>query len=77
MTDYDRLSEEEKQLLLYLLDNNQIVRKQAVELLNIGETKTKDLFNELLNKQLIERKGKGRATFYTLKKIIIDGKYDI
>ena len=66
--DYDRLSEEEKQLLLYLLDNNQIVRKQAVELLNIGETKTKDLFNELLNKQLIERKGKGRATYYTLKK---------
>ena len=65
-TDYDRLSEEEKQLLLYLLDHHQIVRKEAVQLLKIGETKTKEVFNELLDKELIKRKGKGRATFYTL-----------
>ncbi len=65
-TDYDRLSEEEKQLLLYLLDHNQIVRKEAVQLLKIGETKTKEVFNELMDKKLIERKGKGRATFYKL-----------
>ncbi|APS38601.1 hypothetical protein [Salegentibacter sp. T436] len=65
-TDYDRLSEEEKQLLLYLMDHHQIVRKKAVQLLKIGETKTKEVFNELLDKELIKRKGKGRATFYTL-----------
>ncbi|WP_394371825.1 ATP-binding protein [Salegentibacter tibetensis] len=64
--DYDRLSEEEKQLLLYLLDHNQIVRKEAVQLLKIGETKTEEVFNELMHKKLIERKGKGRATFYKL-----------
>ncbi|PKD21806.1 ATP-dependent DNA helicase [Salegentibacter salinarum] len=65
-TDYDRLSEEEKQLLLYLLDHQQIVRKEAVHLLKLGETKIKEVFKDLLDKELIERKGKGRATFYTL-----------
>jgi ATP-dependent DNA helicase RecG len=48
------------------MDHHQIVRKKAVQLLKIGETKTKEVFNELLDKELIKRKGKGRATFYTL-----------
>ena len=64
-TDYDRLSQEEKQLLL---DHHQIARKGAVQLLKIGETKSKELFNQLLSKKLIERIGKGRATFYKLRK---------
>ncbi len=55
----------------FLLNQYQIVRKEAVQLLKIGETKTKELFNELLSKKLIERGGKGRATFYTLRKKLV------
>ncbi|UBM62787.1 putative DNA binding domain-containing protein [Candidatus Sulfidibacterium hydrothermale] len=66
-TDYDRLTIEEQKILLFLLDNMKISRKYAVDLLDVKETKAKEIFNMLLNKKLIERKGKGRSTFYTLK----------
>ncbi|MGF7140032.1 hypothetical protein [Roseimarinus sediminis] len=67
-TDYDRLSLELKRILLYLLDNEKISRKEAMELLDFGETKTKEIFNEMLDKKLIERQDKGRSTFYTVAK---------
>ncbi|GAO31354.1 ATP-dependent DNA helicase [Geofilum rubicundum JCM 15548] len=65
-TDYDRLSFEIKRILLYLLDNEKISRKNAVELLGVRETKTKEVLNEMLDKKLIVRKGQGRSTFYTI-----------
>ena len=40
-----------------------------MKLLGKKETKTKEVFNMLINKELIERKGKGRSTYYVLKKI--------
>lgn len=68
-TDYDQLSIEEKKLLFHLLNNEKITRKEGVDLLNLGETKVKEILNELLNKKQIERKGQGRSTFYTLVKM--------
>ena len=68
-TDYDRLGVEEKRILLYLLDHEKISRKEAVELLAIGETKIKGIFNAMLDKKLIVREGQGRSTFYQLKGI--------
>ncbi|HLR37400.1 MAG TPA: hypothetical protein VK084_05095 [Chitinophagaceae bacterium] len=66
-TDYDRLGLEEKRTLLYLLDNRKITKKEAVKLLGFGETKTKEILNNLVEKKFIIRRGKGRGTYYTLK----------
>jgi len=67
-TDYDQLEIEEKKVLLYLLDNEKITRKEALELLGYGETKTKEILKTLLKKDLIERYGQGRNTHYKLSK---------
>ncbi len=65
-TDYDRLTNEQKKILLYLLDHEQISRREAVKILSLGETKTKEILNSLFDINLIERKGKGRSTYYCL-----------
>ncbi len=51
-------------MLLFLLDNKKITKKQAMNLINAKGTKTKEVLNSLVNKNLIERKGKGRSTYY-------------
>ena len=73
-TNYDQLNLEEKKVLMYLLDNEKISRKQAVSLLEFGETKVKEIFNSLLYRQLIQRNGQGRSTFYTLVLNSLDEK---
>lgn len=52
---------------MHILGNKRITRKSAVELLKVGETKIKELFNYLLQKELITRNGQGRSTYYTLR----------
>lgn len=52
---------------MHILGNKRITRKSAVELLKFGETKIKELFNYLLQKELITRNGQGRSTYYTLR----------
>lgn len=47
---YYQLEIEEKVILLYLLDNKRITRKEAVRIIGFGETKTKEIFNDLLKK---------------------------
>ena len=66
--DYGRLSIEEKKILLHLLDNKNITRREAIILLNLGKTKVKELFKALLEKELLERKGQGRSTYYVVSK---------
>lgn len=61
-TDYDRL------ILEYLEKNRRITRKKAKSILELGETKVKELFNELIDRGLIQRVGAGRGTYYILKK---------
>lgn len=60
-TEYDRL------ILEYLQANQKITRKEAKSFLELGETKIKELFNELIDRGLIQRVGAGRSTYYTLQ----------
>ncbi|WP_024787054.1 MULTISPECIES: RNA-binding domain-containing protein [unclassified Lebetimonas] len=66
--DYERLTLEEKKILLYLLDNGKITRKKATEILNVQNTKAYETLTSLVEKNLIQRQGKGRSTYYVLKK---------
>jgi ATP-dependent DNA helicase RecG len=62
------LSRENREILLYLLDNDKITKKDVVNLLNCEETKAKTILKDLLKMNLIVRIGKGRNTHYCLKK---------
>jgi len=61
-TDYDQI------ILEYIEKNKRITRKEAKAILDIGETKIKELFNELIEKKIIQRIGAGRSTYYVLSK---------
>lgn len=76
-TDYDRLRPivadkeltlEQQKVVLFALENQKLTRKDVVALLGLGETKVKEILNSLLDEQLLERHGKGRGTYYQLKK---------
>jgi predicted HTH transcriptional regulator len=58
---------EEKKILIYLLDNGKITRKKATKILNVQNTKAYETLNLLVEKNLIQRQGKGRSTYYVLK----------
>lgn len=66
--DYEQLSEEQRKILLYLLDNQKINRKVAMDVIGMKKSKTFEVLKKLLNTDLIEVHGKGRGTYYTLKK---------
>ena len=66
--DWGYLSSDELQLMKYLFTNRKISRREAIGLLQLGETKIKSLFNDLLAKGLIKRKGQGRSTYYEIVK---------
>ena len=68
-TDYDRLNENKKKILLYLLDNKTISRKISVSILKLQKTKTYEVLNAIVEKGLLIRKGKDRSTYYVLGKI--------
>ena len=59
---------EDKKILIYLLDNGKISKKETLNLIEYGETKTKEILNELIEKNLIVRVGQGRSTYYKLSK---------
>ena len=61
-TDYDQI------ILEYIEKNKRITRKEAKAILDIGETKIKELFNEIIEKKIIQRIGAGRSTYYVLSK---------
>ena len=52
---------EDKKILIYLLDNGKISKKETLNLIGYGEIKTKEILNELIEKNLIARVGQGRA----------------
>jgi predicted HTH transcriptional regulator len=66
-SDYERLDENEKKILLYLLDNKKISRKIAALLLKFKSTKTYEVLNAMVDKELLIRKGEGRSTYYIIK----------
>ncbi|MFA7057918.1 MAG: hypothetical protein WC155_10250 [Candidatus Cloacimonadales bacterium] len=66
MNDYERLTKGKQNILLYLLDNNKITRKKAMESTDFKSSKTSELLTEMANEGLLTKKGKGRATHYIL-----------
>ncbi len=50
MDDYGRLTIEEKKILLYLLNNDKISRKEAMKLLSLGKSKVFEILNTLTEK---------------------------
>lgn len=66
--DYERLTLEKQKILLYLLEHQTINRSTASPLIQAKSSKTSEVLAQLLEEdQLINKKGKGRATYYTLK----------
>ena len=70
--DYGRLAKEEQEILLYLLDNITISRKETIEILAVQKTKAHEVLSELVEKNLIARVGQGRSTYYKLSKAVSD-----
>lgn len=70
--DYERLSKEEQEILLYLLDNKTISRKEVIEILKVQKTKAHEILSELVEKNFITRDGQGRSTHYKLSKAVGD-----
>jgi ATP-dependent DNA helicase RecG len=66
--DCERLSKEEQKILLYLLDNENISRKEASGIVGQKSTKTFEILSGLVEKSLIVRYGNGRSTHYKLAK---------
>lgn len=67
--DYEQLISEKQIILLYLLDHKSISRKEAASLIKSKSTKTYEVLKELMETdKLITKEGRGRATFYKLRK---------
>lgn len=66
--DCGRLTLGKQKILLYLLDHQTINRSTASPLIQAKSSKTSEILAQFLkDDQLIDKKGKGRATYYTLK----------
>lgn len=66
VTDKDELNLEEKKVVSYIRLNEKITTRELKDLLNISDTKAKAVFKNLIDKNILERKGSGRSTFYVL-----------
>ena len=62
-----KTTENDRIVIGYIKKNRAINRSEAKVLLGIGETKIKEIFNDLIEKGLIVRVGAGRSTHYVLK----------
>ena len=51
----------------YIKENNKITRLEVEKLLNIGNTRSKQIINKLLEDEFIVKKGNGKNTYYELK----------
>lgn len=64
--DYMDLGNHEQKILLHLLENQSITRKEVVEALGIQKTKAHAILRDMLEKKLLARHGQGRTTHYTI-----------
>lgn len=60
------MTEQEKNIFIFLENNNTINSKEVEKLLKIKNARAREILKEMIDKSLIERKGSGRSTFYTL-----------
>ena len=61
-------NEQEKVVLEYLLDNNSVKSNHVEKLLNIKDSRSRELLKQMVDKGFVERIGQGRSTYYTLAK---------
>jgi ATP-dependent DNA helicase RecG len=59
-------NEQERAILESIIENGSIKSKQVGEILNIQESRTRELLRVMVKKKYIERHGQGRSTFYTI-----------
>jgi ATP-dependent DNA helicase RecG len=59
-------NEQEKEVMKFLFENESVRSKQVEDLLNIKESRTRELLRGMVEKGHIQRHGQGRSTFYTL-----------
>ncbi|MGV8137298.1 MAG: ATP-binding protein [Mangrovibacterium sp.] len=60
-------NEQERAILEYIFENGSIKSKQVEEILNIKESRSRELLRVMVEKKLIEKYGQGRSTFYTIE----------
>lgn len=60
------MTEQEKNIVLFLEKNNTITSKEVEKLLNIKNARAREILKNMMDKNLIERKGIGKNTFYVL-----------
>jgi len=59
---------QEKIILEYLKDNKKIISKKVEELLNLKESRARELLKQMVDKKLLNRCGSGRSTYYEVAK---------
>ena len=62
----NELSEDEEKVINFLLENNQISRIKVEDLLSLKKTFSVKVLNGLIEKDIIERIGRGKNTYYIL-----------
>lgn len=68
------LSKEEKLIVDYILRQGKINRKAVEELLNLKKTFSVKMLNQLIDKGLIKKIGKGKSTHYILAKPMLTNR---
>ena len=62
------LTDQEQKIVELLKQNNGIIRtKNVKEVLDVEERRAREILKNLVDKQVIDKKGKGPSTFYELK----------
>ena len=64
-TENDRI-ESDKRIIEFVNKNKSITKNNVKALLNIKDTKAKEVLNEMIEKNILQRKGAGRSTYYIL-----------
>lgn len=65
------ISENEKKIIEFINTNSKISTIQVMEIAGVKERRAREILRNLLNKNLIIRRGKGRNTHYILNKGIL------
>jgi ATP-dependent DNA helicase RecG len=65
VSDSIALSEQEEQIMQFLIHSSKIVSKDVEKLLGIKEARARRILKQMVEKGLIVRLGSGRSTCYT------------
>ena len=61
-------NDQERTVIKYILEQGSIKSKEVENLLNIKESRKRELLRIMVDKSLVVKEGKGRSTYYTLPK---------